>query len=329
MTVAPDQLYQFIVEVSPESGSTYQWQVKESASSEWRNFTEKKTALTYRLWFTVTEKMHGWQFRCIIKNGSDQVISTPFTVWITGKEKPTVTPTPAPVITPADEQELTGWQTINGYRYYYSTAGVRAKGWQTISGKKYYFDPSTGVMKTGWIKVDGREYYMDKSTGVMVTKKGTYDGRKGQFNPDGALVYNTQAADVLDQVGWDLKKAYDWDVDTLYYVGYTVDNTKPISYYADYGFKNHKGNCYVYASVFYMLAKELGYDVHQVYGGIQRADGSLGRHSWIEITIDGKTAVYDPEFESVWYSKVKTSTYAFQYGKAKTWKYTKQGELHE
>ena len=84
MTVAPDQLYQFIVEVSPESGSTYQWQVKESASSEWRNFTEKKTALTYRLWFTVTEKMHNWQFRCIATNGSDSVTSEPFTVRIEG-----------------------------------------------------------------------------------------------------------------------------------------------------------------------------------------------------------------------------------------------------
>ena len=182
-------------------------------------------------------------------------------------------------------------------------------------------------MKTGWIKVDGREFFMDKSTGAMVTKNGTYDGRKARFTPKGELVLNAQAADVLDKVGWDLKKAYDWTVDTLYYVGYSTDNSKKVSYYSDYGFKNHKGNCYVYAAVFAMLARELDYDVHMCYGGIMKADGEQGVHSWSEITINGKKAVYDPEFESVWYWKTKKSGYAFQYGDSKTWKYTKKGEI--
>ena len=120
MTVEPDQLYKFILELNKTSGTTYQWQVKEPASSEWRNFTEKKTALTYRLWFTVTEAMHGWQFRCRVTNGGETVYSTPFTVSITGKgavtpaptqkpgtptpkptAKPTASPTPAPKYTAA------------------------------------------------------------------------------------------------------------------------------------------------------------------------------------------------------------------------------------
>ena len=85
MTVAPDQLYQFIVEVTPEDGTSYQWQVKESASASWRDFSEKKTSLKKMLWFTVTEAMHGWQFRCRVTNGGETVYSTPFTVSITGK----------------------------------------------------------------------------------------------------------------------------------------------------------------------------------------------------------------------------------------------------
>ena len=103
MTIAPDQLYKFIVEADPADGSSYQWQVKENASSAWRDFTEKKTALTKQLWFTVTSAMHGWQFRCVVKNGNGTVISDPFTVWIEGKAvtptatpKPTATPTPKP-----------------------------------------------------------------------------------------------------------------------------------------------------------------------------------------------------------------------------------------
>ena len=326
MTVAPDKLYQFIVETNKDSGNSYQWQVKENASSDWRNFTEKKTALTYRLWFTVTEAMHNWQFRCIVKNGQETVTSVPFTVKIEGISDEGVTEDPKPAVDPSGDVK-TGWQTVSGKKYYYDAKGTPVKGWQTISGKKYYFHPTTGVMQTGWIKVNGREYYMDKSTGAMVTKKGTYDGRKGQFNPDGALVYNTQAADVLDKVGWDLKKAYDWDVDTLYYVGYSTDNSKKVSYYSDYGFKNHKGNCYVYAAVFAEMARELGYDVHMCYGGIMKADGEQSVHSWVEITINGTKRVYDPEFESVWYWKTKKSGYAFQYGDSKTWKYTKKGEI--
>ena len=107
-TVAADQLHKFIVEVNLTSGNTYQWQVSEDGGKTWRDFSEKKTSLTKQLWFTVTEAMHGWQFRCRVKNGSDTVWSTPFTVYIEGKAtprptatpKPTATATPKPTATP-------------------------------------------------------------------------------------------------------------------------------------------------------------------------------------------------------------------------------------
>lgn len=107
MTVEPDRLYKFILELNKTGGTTYQWQVKEDASSEWRDFTEKKTALTYRLWFTVTEAMHGWQFRCIARNGGETVISTPFTVKIAGKTDPVPKPTDTPEPTEAPESTVT------------------------------------------------------------------------------------------------------------------------------------------------------------------------------------------------------------------------------
>lgn len=99
-TVEADKLSKFIVEVNKESGNSYQWQVSEDGGSTWRDFSEKKTSLTYRLWFTVTEKMHGWQFRCRVTNGGKTIYSTPFTVWIEGMAKPEATPTPAPTATP-------------------------------------------------------------------------------------------------------------------------------------------------------------------------------------------------------------------------------------
>ena len=96
-TVEADKLHKFIVEVNKPDGASYQWQVKEDASSDWRDFTEKKTAKTKQLWFTVTENMHGWQFRCIVKNGSASVTSDAFTVRIKGKAKAAATPTPMPM----------------------------------------------------------------------------------------------------------------------------------------------------------------------------------------------------------------------------------------
>ena len=95
-TVEADKLHKFIVEVSKSSGNSYQWQVKESSDSSWRDFTEKKTAKTKQLYFTVTSNMDGWQFRCIVKNGSASVTSDAFTVRIKGKAKAAATPTPKP-----------------------------------------------------------------------------------------------------------------------------------------------------------------------------------------------------------------------------------------
>ena len=76
------KLYKFIVELNETDGASYQWQVKEDASSDWRDFKEKQTAKTYRLWFTVTDAMDGWQFRCVAKQGGDTVVSEPFTVTV-------------------------------------------------------------------------------------------------------------------------------------------------------------------------------------------------------------------------------------------------------
>jgi hypothetical protein len=54
---------------------------------------------------------------------------------------------------------LTGWQTINGQKYYYSpNDGHMYHDWSTIDGTEYYFDKSDGHMYTGTHYVDGEEY---------------------------------------------------------------------------------------------------------------------------------------------------------------------------
>ena len=58
-----------------------------------------------------------------------------------------------------NQKKVTGWQTVNGQKYYYNKKGNMATGWQTISGSKYYFDTSTGVMLTGLQTVNNKKYY--------------------------------------------------------------------------------------------------------------------------------------------------------------------------
>ncbi len=76
--------------------------------------------------------------------------------------------------------------------------------------------------------------------------------------------------------------------------------------------RNHSGNCYCFAALFYELARFVGYDANiyagLVYGEQQvyaAEDGSrvyapqaYTPHGWVEITIDGIDYIFDAEFEA-------------------------------
>ncbi|MBQ9015702.1 MAG: L,D-transpeptidase family protein [Firmicutes bacterium] len=105
----------------------------------------------------------------------------------------------------------TGWQNIDGKRYYFQSSGARLTGLnkigsttyylnpemkigsQTISGKKYYFNTSSGGMVKGWLTIGSAKYYYDPSNGVMKTGWQTIKDNKYYFNPsDGAMVKGWQ-----------------------------------------------------------------------------------------------------------------------------------------
>ena len=128
-----------------------------------------------------------------------------------------------------------------------------------------------------------------------------------------------KARQILDQVGWDLKAAFDWSAGLPYY-GHTDDMPEDASpgtlWYADFGFENKKGNCYVMSGTFYEMAKELGYYIRQFEGGILRADGTYANHSWTElIWDDGKTYVCDPNFTN----GTGKNGFLINYGDKGTW----------
>ena len=88
---------------------------------------------------------------------------------------------------------------------------------------------------------------------------------------------------------------------------------KTAEQYALKGFKKGKGNCYVMASTFYIQAKLLGYDVHQVKGKVAH----IYPHSWTVIRQDGRDWVYDPNFTN----ETGRNGWKIYYGKKGTWRY--------
>ncbi|MCR4688153.1 MAG: hypothetical protein K5745_01230 [Saccharofermentans sp.] len=125
-----------------------------------------------------------------------------------------------------------------------------------------------------------------------------------------------QACAVLDRVGWNLPAAFNWCVMT--YVRGETSPAKGTRYFANIGFTNHSGNCYVMAACFYEMAMALGYDAHQMTGVVPLRRGGMGPHSWVEIVMDGKIYVFDPDFQ---YESGR-SGYQIYYKKPGTWMYS-------
>lgn len=56
--------------------------------------------------------------------------------------------------------------------YYYGSDGKRVSGWQTIDGKRYYFSQDEKTkgrqIKGQTITIDGKEYTFDKDSGEVI-----------------------------------------------------------------------------------------------------------------------------------------------------------------
>ena len=127
-----------------------------------------------------------------------------------------------------------------------------------------------------------------------------------------------KAAAVLNQVGWDLKAAFQWSAG-MKYSKYTATAAPGTEYYANYGFTCKTGNCYVMAATFCEMARELGYDAKQISGSVPLRSGGYGPHSWVEIEINGTTYVFDPDFTN----ETKRNGYQITYGQSGTWRYNR------
>ena len=86
-------------------------------------------------------------------------------------------------------------------------------------------------------------------------------------------------------------------------------------------FRTGLGNCYCYTSVFYYLARQLGYDATAISGVVGH---DRSPHGWVEIDFDGVTYIFDTELEMAYRKKGVTSYnfYMMSYSRV-PWPYRK------
>ena len=178
-------------------------------------------------------------------------------------------------------------------------------------------------MRTGWQYIGNKWYYMytandshGGSEGAMASNT-IIDGY--QLLADGTWCTGTElkARQVLDRVGWSLHSAFNWSA-RMTYKKMTADPSQGSEWFAAYGFENNRGNCYVMAATFCYMARQLGYDAHQMAGKVPTRSGGLTPHSWVEVNIGGSIYVFDPDFAK----ETGKNGYQISYGTSGTWKYS-------
>lgn len=158
--------------------------------------------------------------------------------------------------------------------------------------------------KNGLFVNEGKTYCY--KNGKLVKNKYGYKVKKKYYRIDkkgvATLVSTAEglAGARLDKCGGDLKKAFKWSSTKIKYwgsVGKPKKGQNQVEYYATYGFKNGKGDCYVMAATFCMMAKVKGYkNVKMVKGTVPQANSKNGAHGWCEIKIGKTVYAYDPNF---------------------------------
>ena len=89
-----------------------------------------------------------------------------------------------------DSKPLTGWQTIDGTKYFFNTDGTLKIGWVKDGDNWRYYSGNKATM--GWLNISDKRYYFTKE-GLMVSGKWfQIDSKWYYFNADGSLAKNTK-----------------------------------------------------------------------------------------------------------------------------------------
>lgn len=203
----------------------------------------------------------------------------------------------------------------------------------TAAGEVWTSHTKTDIgLATGFHLIDGWLYYYDASTGSFAvnTSVGSFT-----FNSQGHF---TSGSDELDQHLHEIVLAHTNDSMTqeqklrALYV-YTRDSftylRRPAYEFGATGWmqtdalnmlQTGYGNCYSYASVFWYLARWLGYDA-RIYSGT--VGWNYAPHAWVEITMDGTSYIYDTELEMAYHRRGRYEINLYHYIDVDGWHYVK------
>ena len=85
---------------------------------------------------------------------------------------------------------LTGWQTIDGVKYYFNTDGTLKTGWVKDGGNWRYYSGNKAAV--GWLDISNKRYYFTKDGDMISGKWFQIDGKWYYFNADGTLARSTK-----------------------------------------------------------------------------------------------------------------------------------------
>ncbi len=216
------------------------------------------------------------------------------------------------------------WKKVRGAWYYFKEDATMAREETALwEGKTLYYLTESGKMHTGagWITAGDKQYLSDAAGRLSRNVLKAVGEDYYYFGADGVGVKsdNPLVAEVAAEMNLSLYQAFKYAMDLNYFGKYSFDESWGTKKLARQGIEKGGGNCYVYAGVFCALAREMGYEARQMSGHYIRENGTVASHSWVEILMDGKTYVYDPE------SAHRYSTYnyyKFSYGAEGTLQYS-------
>ncbi|NLQ12293.1 hypothetical protein HGI81_00260 [Olsenella sp. KGMB02461] len=200
----------------------------------------------------------------------------------------------------------TGWLKLGDTWYYLTGSGAMATGWVWVGSHWYYLYPS-GAMATGWQRVGGVWYLLEDSGAMRAGQWVHEEGRWYYLKPSGAMdnyanseLHDTMESIIVTKLGGHtdgaLKRAYDYVASFPYQKGSTNPTGDWSGPFALEMYRNGRGNCYRYASLFCWLARGLGYSIDVHAGSVMLSRGPAV-HGWTELYLNGQTYVVDPDMQ--------------------------------
>ena len=185
------------------------------------------------------------------------------------------------------------------------------KGFYLFGMDLYAIDRSGHLVKNG-------EY-----NGFTFDEKGVYTSGSAELDEVVRSVLDKLVDESMDKEEM-LHEIYKYTVESFTYRRRHIYAFRDTSWAVDEAYTmltTKNGNCYNFAATFCMLARAIGYDA-KVFSGLVGVEHSP--HAWVEIDINGKTYVFDPELEFAYkQNKKNIDMYMLDMAAARKWVYTR------